>query len=220
MLKLYKKECYAKFLNPEQPNNTEPKIKKAAAAAIDTTYEYKFPKETMQFFEEIMEEEGYQPENIIANAVALDGQMELHLPGEYNAQCNYMHSGKRESYILPEGEGEVSKLVFADRNFSALKRNFALKTGGDPYSTPTRTIRLPALDGTETHYVNPAFWEFVVKEFELKQWKRTIEDEERSNGFKRHAHRHWWDCYFKSEECNAGRLPPKADPWKKPLGTQ
>lgn len=169
---------------------------------------------------------------IINNANALVGQAAVHIqeddeapPSEYDSQGNYKHNGKREKYTRVDrvmGEGEKAKLMFATVNLDRLKRNFAFKTNQDPNVPNNRMVKLPRQfeTGTDTHRINSVFWEFVIDEFENKQWKHIIQGEERSNGFNGGAHRDWWLCDYTSERINDVKLPPKSDVFKPSLGSQ
>ena len=140
----------------------------------------------------------------------------------YNPDGTYKDKGRKESYIKLDktvGEGDKVKLMFAAMNFGKLKRNFAFIKKEDPLFPNTRRISLPDIYGTKssTYWVSPAFWAFVLDEYTRHLTDRIVEDEERSNCFKKGAHKRWRECDFTSERVNRVRLPPKGDFNKAPL---
>jgi hypothetical protein len=153
------------------------------------------------------------PEEIIPEPILEDA---------YNPDGTYKHKGRKEGYTKLDktvGEGDKVKLMFAAMNLGKLKRNFAFIKNEDPLFPNNRRISLPDIYGTgsSNYWVNPAFWAFVLEEYTRHLTKRIVEDEERSNCYKKGAHKRWRECDFKSERVNGVRLPPKGDFNKAPL---
>jgi hypothetical protein len=143
---------------------------------------------------------------------------------EYNPDGTYRHNGRKEPYTpfgSNVGEGEQAKMMFATVELPKLKRNFAFLTNQDPLFPNIRRVSLLDLHGDKTNKirVNPNFWDFVVKEYEIHQSSRITRGEERSNGFKKKGSRNWQETDHDSLLVNNERLPPKRDFYKPALGS-
>jgi hypothetical protein len=103
--------------------------------------------------------------------------------------------------------------MFIALHFDILKRNYAYEKKEDPLFPPNRSVKLPSVYGNapEKITVSQKFFDYATKEYENHQRKRIWEGEERSNCFKKGAHKQWTKADRESTLINAVQLPPKPD---------
>jgi hypothetical protein len=150
------------------------------------------------------------------NRAVDEEQAEEEVVQEYNPDGTYKHRGYKEKYTpLDKNVGEGSKVqnMFIALHFDKLKRNYAFEAKEDPLLPPNYSTKLPTLfgDGTEKVTVNDKFFRYAISEYKKHQSKRIWLGDERSNCFKKGAHKQWTKADRKSTLINAVELPPQQD---------
>ena len=126
------------------------------------------------------------------------------------------HSGYKkryEKFDTAVGEGIPVQNMFIAIHFSTLMQNYAFEKKKNPLFPPNYNTKLPSVygKGYEKVTVSDEFFRYAIKEYENHQRKRIWEGEERSNCFKKGAHKDWTKADRDSVLINAVKLPPKPD---------
>lgn len=144
---------------------------------------------------------------------------------EYNPDGTYAHRGHKEKYQPFDdsvGEGLSVQNMFIAIHLATLKRNYSFEKKENPLFPPNYNVKLPSVygKGYEKVTVSAEFFRYAIKEYENHQRKRIWEGEERSNCFKKGAHKDWTNADRNSLLINAVKLPPKPDiPYRPSLGS-